>query len=118
MRAPRPGHASPAAAALRAALLAAVLAALLAAPGAARAAQARGADSTAATAREPTTGVTMAPDGIHVAYETLGDAATAVVLVHGWAGDRSYWAGPLPASPHPESSSADATIATSVEVTC
>lgn len=31
-------------------------------------------------------------DGVEIAYETHGDPAQpAVVLVHGWAGNRSYW---------------------------
>jgi pimeloyl-ACP methyl ester carboxylesterase len=47
--------------------------------------------ATGAAAQEPTAGVAIAPDGIHIAYETLGDGPVAVVLVHGWSCDRSYW---------------------------
>ena len=34
-------------------------------------------------------------DGVEIAYEThgrTGGDAPAVVLVHGWAGNRTYWA--------------------------
>ncbi len=47
--------------------------------------------------RTPTT---IAPDGVEIAYSVHGavDAPLSVVLVHGWAGNRSYWVhqvGPL-----------------------
>ena len=31
-------------------------------------------------------------DGVPIAYETHGEGAPALVLVHGWSCDRSYWA--------------------------
>lgn len=31
------------------------------------------------------------PDGVSIAYETLGEGAPALVFVHGWSCDRSYW---------------------------
>ena len=33
----------------------------------------------------------MSPDGIHIAYEAHGEGATALVFVHGWSCDRTYW---------------------------
>jgi hypothetical protein len=39
--------------------------------------------------------VARSRDGIEIAYEThgrTGGDAPAVVLVHGWAGNRTYWA--------------------------
>lgn len=35
--------------------------------------------------------VVSAPDGVRIAYETHGRGEVAVVLVHGWSGDRTYW---------------------------
>ena len=35
--------------------------------------------------------VVSAPDGVRIAYETHGRGAVAVVLVHGWSCDRTYW---------------------------
>ncbi len=35
------------------------------------------------------------PDGIAIAYETRGEGAPAIVFVHGWSCDRTYWAGQL-----------------------
>jgi pimeloyl-ACP methyl ester carboxylesterase len=32
------------------------------------------------------------PDGIPIAYETHGAGSTALVFVHGWSCDRTYWA--------------------------
>ena len=32
-----------------------------------------------------------APDGVRIAYETRGEGPTALVFVHGWSCDRSYW---------------------------
>jgi pimeloyl-ACP methyl ester carboxylesterase len=34
-------------------------------------------------------------DGVHVAYEVHGTGSPALVFVHGWSCDRSYWAGQL-----------------------
>lgn len=39
--------------------------------------------------------VTSTADGSAIAYEAHGDGAPAVVLIHGWACDRTYWAGQL-----------------------
>ena len=30
-------------------------------------------------------------DGVSIAYEVHGDGSTALVFVHGWSCDRSYW---------------------------
>lgn len=38
---------------------------------------------------------TTSPDGIQIAYETRGEGAPALVFVHGWSCDRSYWAGQI-----------------------
>jgi pimeloyl-ACP methyl ester carboxylesterase len=35
------------------------------------------------------------PDGIPIAYEVHGEGSPALVFVHGWSCDRSYWAGQL-----------------------
>jgi pimeloyl-ACP methyl ester carboxylesterase len=34
-------------------------------------------------------------DGVSIAYETLGAGTPALVFVHGWSCDRSYWEGQL-----------------------
>jgi pimeloyl-ACP methyl ester carboxylesterase len=36
-------------------------------------------------------GTVTAPDGVAIAYDTAGDGDVAVVLVHGWSCDRTYW---------------------------
>jgi pimeloyl-ACP methyl ester carboxylesterase len=36
-------------------------------------------------------GVALAPDGIPLSYEVMGAGAPALVFVHGWSCDRSYW---------------------------
>jgi pimeloyl-ACP methyl ester carboxylesterase len=39
--------------------------------------------------------VTVSRDGVEIAYATFGEPdgdAPAVVLVHGWSGNRGYWA--------------------------
>jgi pimeloyl-ACP methyl ester carboxylesterase len=36
-----------------------------------------------------------APDGIRIAYEAHGSGEPALVFVHGWSCDRSYWKGQL-----------------------
>ena len=38
-------------------------------------------------------GVAFSPDGIPVCYEVHGAGAPALVFVHGWSCDRSYWRG-------------------------
>lgn len=35
--------------------------------------------------------VAIAPDGVPIHYEVQGEGAPALVLVHGWSCDRSYW---------------------------
>jgi pimeloyl-ACP methyl ester carboxylesterase len=35
------------------------------------------------------------PDGIRIAYEVSGEGTPAVVLVHGWSCDRTYWKGQI-----------------------
>jgi len=42
-----------------------------------------------------TKGVVNSPDGIPIAYEVRGEGTPALVFVHGWSCDRSYWAGQL-----------------------
>lgn len=37
------------------------------------------------------------PDGISIAYETRGTGSPALVFVHGWSCDRSYWAAQMEA---------------------
>jgi pimeloyl-ACP methyl ester carboxylesterase len=39
------------------------------------------------------TDVVAAPDGLPIRYEAVGQGEPAIVLVHGWACDRSVWAG-------------------------
>src|SRR5215211_3854187 len=41
----------------------------------------------------PMRGVVTSRDGIPLAFEVHGAGAPAVVLVHGWSCDRSYWDG-------------------------
>lgn len=40
---------------------------------------------------------TMSADGVPIAYEALGSGAPALVFVHGWSCDGSYWSGQLQA---------------------
>ena len=42
-------------------------------------------------------GLVTSADGIHIAYETRGEGTPALVFVHGWSCDRTYWDGQLPA---------------------
>jgi pimeloyl-ACP methyl ester carboxylesterase len=50
------------------------------------------ADGSAHAQDAPTmTGTALSPDGISIAYETLGEGSPALVFVHGWSCDRSYW---------------------------
>jgi pimeloyl-ACP methyl ester carboxylesterase len=42
-------------------------------------------------------GTVSAPDGIPIAYDTRGTGDTALVFVHCWACDRSFWRGQLDA---------------------
>lgn len=52
---------------------------------------ARSAAVAQAQAGGATTRTATSPDGIRIAYETHGDGPVAVVFVHGWSCDRSYW---------------------------
>lgn len=67
-----------------------------AAPGAAApsdGAAAAAAPSTATPATNPGEGprITMSPDDVHIEYHVYGQGEPAVVLIHGWACDESYW---------------------------
>lgn len=42
-------------------------------------------------------GLVTSADGIHIAYETRDEGTPALVFVHGWSCDRTYWDGRLPA---------------------
>ena len=39
------------------------------------------------------TGSVKAPDGVEIRYEAAGNGEPAIVFVHGWSCDRSYWSG-------------------------
>jgi pimeloyl-ACP methyl ester carboxylesterase len=57
----------------------------------------------ATTAADPGEGprITMSPDGVHIEYHVYGHGEPAVVLVHGWACDESYWSAQIEAlKPH------------------
>ena len=45
----------------------------------------------------PRLATAVAPDGIDIRYEVAGAGTPAIVFVHGWACDRSYWRGQVPA---------------------
>src|SRR5260370_1290299 len=38
-----------------------------------------------------TANVVTSPDGIRIAYEAHGEGSPALVFVHGWSCNRSYW---------------------------
>jgi hypothetical protein len=46
-------------------------------------------------AKSAVTDVALSPDGIPIAYSVSGDGAPALVFVHGWLCDRTYWRGQL-----------------------
>ena len=51
----------------------------------------------AAQAEERLThGVTQAKDGVQIHYESGGSGSPALVFIHGWNCDRSYWSAQLP----------------------
>ena len=51
----------------------------------------------AAQAEEGLThGVTQAKDGVQIHYESGGSGSPALVFIHGWNCDRSYWSAQLP----------------------
>ena len=65
-----------------------------AAGGVAPAANSIAAAPAAATAsRAPGEGprITMSPDDVHIEYHVYGRGEPAVMLIHGWACDESYW---------------------------
>jgi len=39
------------------------------------------------------TGSVKAPDGVEIRYEAAGNGEPAIVFVHGWSCDRTYWSG-------------------------
>lgn len=39
----------------------------------------------------PSSGAVTSPDGISIVYDVTGKGETALVLVHGWSCDRTYW---------------------------
>lgn len=39
---------------------------------------------------------TTAPDGVPIHYDVAGGGPTAIVLVHGWSCDRTYWSAQVP----------------------
>jgi pimeloyl-ACP methyl ester carboxylesterase len=41
------------------------------------------------------TSATTSPDSVRITYEIHGDGTTALVFVHGWSCDRTYWKGQL-----------------------
>ena len=43
-----------------------------------------------------THGVTQAKDGVEIHYESGGSGSPALVFIHGWNCDRSYWSAQLP----------------------
>lgn len=45
--------------------------------------------------RNVTQDFTVSADGVRIGYETRGSGTPAVILVHGWSCDRSYWAGQI-----------------------
>jgi pimeloyl-ACP methyl ester carboxylesterase len=46
--------------------------------------------------RSPTTSVVRSADKVPIAYDVRGTGSTALVFVHGWSCDRTYWAEQLP----------------------
>lgn len=52
-------------------------------------------DSAHAQGVRKTTDLANSADGIRIVYETSGEGTPALVFVHGWSCDRSYWAGQL-----------------------
>jgi pimeloyl-ACP methyl ester carboxylesterase len=51
------------------------------------------ASTAASAAADPGEGprITMSPDDVHIEYHVYGHGEPAVVLIHGWACDESYW---------------------------
>ena len=51
----------------------------------------------AAQAEERLThGATQAKDGVQIHYQSGGSGSPALVFIHGWNCDRSYWSAQLP----------------------
>ncbi len=97
-----PGNLGPSALAVLVTLVATVLVARCgspdgaAEPGVEQAGETGTADPrTPGEAKEPsaarTVGTVAAPDGVEIHYETAGRGEPALVFVHGWSCDRSYW---------------------------
>jgi pimeloyl-ACP methyl ester carboxylesterase len=49
------------------------------------------ADSNQAATADRTVASVKSPDGVEIRYETAGQGEPALVFVHGWSCDRSYW---------------------------
>ena len=49
----------------------------------------------ASNAQSTKTTFVRLPDGTRIAYETRGEGTPALIFVHGWSCDRSYWKGQL-----------------------
>jgi len=54
-----------------------------------------GRQSAVAQEMRRTADVATSPDGIRIAYEAHGEGTPALVFVHGWSCDRSYWSAQL-----------------------
>lgn len=52
-------------------------------------------ESAVAQEARPAVDSATSPDGIRIAYEVRGEGTPALVFVHGWSCDRSYWKGQL-----------------------
>jgi hypothetical protein len=50
----------------------------------------------AAYGASPAARYVAAPDGVRIAFEEHGRGKLALVFVHGWSCDRSYWAAQIP----------------------
>ena len=51
---------------------------------------------TAQADEQLTHGVTQAKDGVQIHYESGGKGSPALIFIHGWNCDRSYWSAQLP----------------------
>jgi len=50
-----------------------------------------GCDRSSDNASPAATATARAPDGVEIAYDVRGKGETALVFIHGWACDRSFW---------------------------
>jgi pimeloyl-ACP methyl ester carboxylesterase len=48
-------------------------------------------------APKPVAGTARSGDGLEIAYDVRGGGETALLFIHGWCGDRSFWTGQLDA---------------------